>query len=248
MDETAKPKPQPFHKRHKRSLIIAFLVCAVVCAVLAVCFWPQAKALMAWGQGVLEMLLEVVRSAGLFCFALAYGTLPAVGVPISLFNLSINPTFGPQVGTGWVIVIAALCLMSANAISYWLARYAFRPLIEKLVKALGYSLPSIPEDEHVTAAILLRVVPGAPYVMQSYILGLAKVRFLPYMVVSFLGQFGWALAMILFGKAFMDGGSFKAGFVAMVLIVLLVIGTRWVRKYYSKKTTIKGVVKTDDDS
>lgn len=239
------PQTKPLHKRYRRAALIAVFAGVVIVVVLAAFFWPETKALIVWAKDMVGVILDVVRKAGPLWYFLAYAVLPAVGVPISVFNLSVNPTFGPQIGLAWVIILAALCLMCANALSYWLARYALRPMIERLVKALGYTLPVIPPEEHVTACILLRVVPGAPYVVQSYILGLAQVRFVPYMIVSFIGQFGWALAMIIFGNAFMDGGSFKAGFVAVVLIVLLVIGTRWVRKYYSKKTTLKIVGKAD---
>lgn len=227
---------------------IACIVCAVIAAVLAALFWPETKEILSWLISLTSAFAELVKQIGLGWFVAAYALLPAIGVPISIFNLAINPVFGTKIGLTWVIVLAALCLMCANAFSYWLARYALRPLIEKLIKALGYSLPVIPPDEHVTACILLRVLPGAPYVLQSYILGLAKVRFVPYMIVSFVGQFGWALAMIIFGETFKQGASFKIIFSVVLIVVLLVLGTRWVRKYYSKKTSFKGITKTDGDN
>ena len=233
---TPAPKPIPFHKRHWRALIIACALCVVFAILAWLLFKTEIMTALHWGGQRLSDLVDAVRAAGPVPYFLAYAILPAIGVPISLFNLTAAPTFAPQIGIVWVVILAALCLNSANAISYWLARYALHPIIEKLVKRLGYTLPAIPRDEHVTACILLRVVPGAPYVVQSFILGLAQVRFLPYMVVSFIGQFGWAFAMILLGKSFTEGGSFKIAFVAIVLIIVLVIATRLVRKYYMKKS------------
>ena len=236
------PKPVPFHKRHKRALLIAFAVCVIVVVIAALLFKAEAIALVRWGGQFLSRIVDEVRTAGPVPYFAAYAILPSFGVPISLFNLTVAPTFVPQIGLGWVIVLSALSLALNLALSYWLARYALRPMVEKFVKLLGYTLPVIPHDEHVTACILLRVLPGPPYVVQSCILGLAKVRFLPYMIVSFIGQFGWALAMILLGDTLikvMQGGSFKVAFLAVVLIIVLVIGTRFVRKYYTKKASLK---------
>ena len=249
------PKPPPFHKRHARALFIAFAACALLAVLAWLLFKPEIiTALHAAGQ-FLSDLVDAVRRAGPVPYFAAYAILPAIGVPISLFNLTVAPTFAPQIGLGWVIVLSAFCLAISMAISYWLARYALRPMIEKLVKVLGYTLPVIPRDEHVTASVLLRVVPGAPYVVQSFILGLAKVHFVPYMIVSFIAQFGYALAMILItnsaremaqgaggGQSFKNitqSGSFRIAFAAIVLLIVLVIATRFARKYYTKKAALK---------
>jgi len=239
-DQPAPPaKPVPFHTRHKRALLITLAVCVVVAVVAALLFKTQALAVLHWTAQFLSDIVDAVRRAGPVPYFAAYAILPAFGVPISLFNLTVAPTFAPTLHLGWVIVLSALCMAFNLSFSYWLARYALRPLVEKLVKRLGYTLPVIPRDEHVTASVLLRVVPGAPYAVQSFILGLAKVRFPTYIVVSFIAQFGYALAMILLGKSFTQGGSFKIAIIAIVLIVVLVIVARLVGKYYTKKVALK---------
>lgn len=244
MSESTEPesKPLPLHKRYKRELILAFVAGALIVAALTALFWPEAKALMQQAGVLLEKFGKALEAAGSGWFFAAYATLPAVGAPISLFNITAGLAFVPKLGIFWTSLFAALSLMSANAVSYWLARFAMRPLIEKLVGKLGYKLPAIPPDEHITACLFLRVVPGAPYVIQSYVLGLAKVRFLPYMIVSFIGQYAWAFAMILLGEnwnTFRKSGSFKGIFVAVVFIVLLVVATRIVRRHLTKKNMMK---------
>ncbi|MDF9832609.1 putative membrane protein YdjX (TVP38/TMEM64 family) [Ereboglobus sp. PH5-5] len=242
MSDNTDSQPRPLHKRYKRELIIAFVACALVGGALAVGFWPQVKVLMQQTGAFLADFVETIGAAGSGWFFAAYGIGPAIGMPISLFNITAGLVFVPKLGIFWTSLFAALSLMCANAISYWLARYAMRPVIERLIKKLGYKLPVIPSDEHITACLFLRVVPGPPYVIQSYILGLAKVRFLPYMVVSFLGQYGWAFAMIFLGKnfdTFKESGSFKGIFVAVVFIALLIVATRVVRRRITKKTAMK---------
>jgi uncharacterized membrane protein YdjX (TVP38/TMEM64 family) len=239
MSESPETPPQPLHKRYKRGLIIAFVVGVLLAAALAALFWPQAKALILSAKDVLVALITTIREAGPGWFFAAFTILPAFGVPLSLFTFTVAPTFASQIGLGWVMVFSALSLLFNIAFSYWLARYALRPVIEALVRRLGYKLPHVEPDEHVALAIMLRVVPGPPYAVQSYILGLARVHFFPYMIVSFIGQFGWTLAAIFFGDALMKGGSGKTGFIALSLIVALVIGTRMLRKRYAKKAPVK---------
>ena len=246
------PKPAPFHKRHKCALLATFALCVIVALIAALLFKTQAVAALHCGMQFLKDIVDAVRQAGPVPYFAAYAILPALGAPISLFNLTVAPTFAPQIGLGWVIVLSAISMALNLALTYWLARYALRPLIEKCVKYLGYTLPVIPRGEHVTTSILLRVVPGPPYAVQSYILGLTKVHFLPYMIVSFIAQFGYALAMILITNSAREmasgeqsfqnitqSGSFRAAFAALVLIVVLAIVTRFVRKYYTKKTALK---------
>jgi len=59
------------------------------------------------------------------------------------------------------------------------------------------------------------------------------------MIVSFIIRFGLAIATILLGRSYQaitEDGSFKAIVAAVVLLIVLVIGTRWARKYYAKKS------------
>ncbi len=239
--QTSRPSVVPVHKR--REVVVVFVVCALAAAVLAAAFWPQAKVVFALVWQWVIAARDWVRDAGPGWFFAAFTVLPACGVPLSLFTLTVAPAFSTQIGLGWVIVLSAASLALNLALSYWLARHALRPLVEKIVLLLGYKLPAAAPGEHVLLCILLRFVPGPPYAVQSYILGLAKVRFRPYMAVSFLGQFGWTLAAIFFGDALARGGSGKTFFIALALIAALVIATRIVRGRLSRNTGLTAAQK-----
>jgi len=212
--------------------VIAFIACMLL-------FQGEITLLSSFGHH-LERLTDFVGDrVGPVPFFIAYALLPVVGVSLWFFNFTAGVVFVERIGIVWVLVFAAIAIATANALSYWLARTVLRPLAEKLVKRLGYKMPNIPPDEHVSATILLRVVPGLPYIVQSYVPGLANVRFVPYMIVSFIVRFGWAIATIMLGrsyKALTEDGSFKAIVAAVVLLIVLVIGTRWARKYYARKS------------
>ena len=53
----------------------------------------------------------------------------------------------------------------------------------------------------------MRVTPGPPFPVQSYVLGLAGVPFSIYMVISMLVASVFAIGMIFFGESLMHGSS-----------------------------------------
>ena len=232
-------KSAPFHKRHKRALLVALAALVIVAAACALFLGNGETAPLGASQRYLDHLISWVdKHVGTAPFFAAYALMPVVGFSLWFFNFAAGVLMVDRIGMGWTLLLAAICITIANALSYWLARDALRPLAAKLVAWLGYKMPDLPPDEHVSATIVMRIVPGIPYIGQSYVLGLANVRFAPYMVVSFIIRFGWAVATIMLGKSYRvvtEGGSFKAIVGAAVLLVLLLIGTRWARKYYAKK-------------
>ena len=236
--------PPPFHKRHKRALIITLASIVIVIVAGALLFGNEKAALLATINKYMEWLIELVdEKIGPVPFFIAYAILPAVGVSLWFFNVTAGMVFVERIGLGWVLVLAAISIAIANALSYWLARSALRPLVEKIIKRLGYKMPDIPRNEHVSATIVMRVVPGIPYIVQSYVLALANVRFAPYMIVSFIVRYGWAVANILLGRASRSLAECEASTssaanmaIPVALIILLAIGTHWMRKYYAKKS------------
>ena len=206
---------------------ICFIVCAIIAGVLIALNFQEAKALFLEG-------LAAVRNLGPVWFFVAFAVLPAIGCPLTLFMLAVGPTFVPQLGLATVIVLTATSLAVNLALSYWLARYAARPLIEAILRRLGYSMPEVARGDHLSLIIFLRYMPGPPHLVQCYLLGLAKVHFGIYMLVSFVTCMAWALAFILFGDAIMHGQT-KTVIMAVFLIIALITVTLWLRKRISSK-------------
>ena len=68
---------------------------------------------------------------------------------------------------------------------------------------------------------IVRLAPGLPFWVQSYLLGLMRARFGVYMIVSTLIPAGYLTAVILFGEALWDG---QAGKVALAAGLLGLVG------------------------
>lgn len=213
----------------KRGLLIKLAVVGVVLGLTAL--------LLLRGVNIKELLnqtLAWIRSVGPTAFFCGMAVLPAIGFPLLAFSLSAGPVFVPQLGLPTVILLVTLSLTANLALTYWLARYAFRPILEKLIVRLGYSLPQVAEQDQLGLTILVRVTPGPPFFVQGYLLGLAGVPFKIYMLISLLIAGSQAVAIVIFGESLVNGRG-KIAFFAFGLIVAFSVLVQWLRRRYARK-------------
>ncbi|HVU16755.1 MAG TPA: VTT domain-containing protein [Candidatus Didemnitutus sp.] len=217
--------------KKNRALLVKLGVAAafVLIAAVMVARGMDLKALMQQG-------LDTVRSAGPVAFFTAMALLPAVGAPVLPFSLSVAPLFAERIGLGWVIVFSLLAYGVNIALTYLLATRALRPLLEKLFVRLGYKLPEVESADAGDLIVLLRVTPGIPFCVQNYLLGLARVPFLKYLLISCGISWSMTVALILFGQALLQGQG-KIAFIAISVFLALSAAAQLVRKHYRRKKT-----------
>src|SRR5436190_274616 len=90
-----------------------------------------------------DRAMDRIRDAGPTAFFTAMALVPALGVPVTAFTLTAGSAFGERLGMPVVVALSLLALTVNMIFSYALARRALRPLLEWLVKKLGYSLPTV---------------------------------------------------------------------------------------------------------
>jgi len=222
--------PSPEVPVEKRKLpVVKLAVAAVVLLAVA------ALVLRGVDVGaVKERAFAFVRELGPVVFFAAMAILPAFGVPMSLFTIPAGEAFGPRLGLGVVIAIALVVLAVNLALTYWVARYALRPLLTGLMKRYGYSVPRVTPDNALTVALVVRLTPGPPYALQGYLLGLAEMPFGLYMIVSWLGQAPYAVGLIVLGEGLMNGNFMLVAKGLAVLIVVIAV-VQLVRRKISKR-------------
>lgn len=214
---------------NKRALLIKL---AVVLVVLV-----AAAALLARGvdlKGLLQQSLAAVQQAGPIVFFTAMAVLPAIGVPLSPFSLTAGSIFGAQLGMPLVITCALAAIAFNIVFTYFLARQALRPVLEKIVIRLGYKLPTVEEGDAADLVVLLRVTPGVPFPAQNYLLGMARVPFVKYVLISCGIQWAFNAAFILFGDALLHGKG-KLAIIGLSALLALTAGTHLVRKHYERR-------------
>ena len=111
--------------------------------------------------------LEVIRSTGPVTFLVATAFLPAFGAPLSVFTLTAGELFAPAMTMPGVIVAMMVAIAANLAFTYYLARYALRPVLSKVIRRYGYSIPSVTRENALSIALTIRLTPGPPFAVSS---------------------------------------------------------------------------------
>ncbi|XP_078181857.1 SNARE associated Golgi protein family [Carex rostrata] len=146
--------------------------------------------------------------AGYALFVLVYAGLEVLAIPAIPLTMSAGLLFGPVTGT----VIVSISGTVAAAVAFLIARYFARERILKLVegnkkfaaidKAIG--------ENGFKVVTLLRLSPLLPFSIGNYLYGLTSVKFLPYVLGSWLGMLpgSWAYVSAgAFGRAIIQEES-----------------------------------------
>jgi len=189
---------------------------AVPALLLAVALAWAAQTI---GIGALmQRTIIALRDAGAPLFFAAMAVLPAFGFPLLPFALAAGPVFVPVLGTVGVCACAIAAVSLNVALSYALAATALRPPVQWLLQRLGYALPDGYRHNAWLLTLLVRVAPALPFWTQSYLLGLVRVRFVAYLVVSSLVPAGYLTGAIVFGDAMLQRKTGAAFFAASLLL------------------------------
>jgi uncharacterized membrane protein YdjX (TVP38/TMEM64 family) len=213
----------------KTALFLKLAVLAGVVVAVGVMLWRGVDL-----GGLVERALAWGRAVGPVAFFAALAVLPAFGFPVTAFTLSAAPIFAQQLGLGWVIVLVVLSVGINIVLTYWLARYGLRPLVEGVVRRMGYVLPVVKKEDHLALSLLCRITPGPPFYLQSYLLGLAEVPFVTYLWVSWAVASVYSVALVVFGDSIRHGSG-KVVFSAVCILVVISVGMGWVRRRMARK-------------
>jgi len=181
-----------------------------------------------------ERGMALIRGAGPWAFFSGIVVLPAVGAPLSLFTLIAGEAFAAKM-TMVGVIAAVLAAVAVNlAITYWLARHAMRPLLSRLAEHYGYRIPRVTAANALSITIVLRLTPGPPFFVQSYILGMAEVPFRLYMIASWLCVLPTVIAFIILGKGIFNG-NFQMVLYGIGAVVAASAIVHLIRNRYAKR-------------
>ena len=215
-----------------KQLAVVAGICAVIASVvLYMVGWRTAM------DEVLRLKTLVVgwmAAAGPVVFFSAMAVLPGLGVPNSLFALTAGPVFGERLGMPVVTLLGLTAITINLTLTYWLARRWLRPVCRRLLERFGYKMPAVESGDVTDLIVLIRVTPVLPFFAQNYMLGLADVPFLRYLLISVGIQGSLGVGFILFGDALSHGHG-KMALTSVLLIATLAVGTHLLRKHYGNK-------------
>ena len=178
--------------------------------------------------------ITVLRDAGPLAFFSAMAVLPALGCPILVFYLTAASAFAEKIGLAGVLFATAAALIVNLSLTYWLARYGLRPWLEQMISRTRYKIPVIVPAEQMEITLLLRITPGPPFFVQSYLLGLAGVAFRPYLWISWIISMAYATGFIVFGDAILHGKA-RLAILGLSVLVAVALVVHLLRRHYGKK-------------
>ena len=118
-------------------------------------------------------------------------------------------------------------------LTYWLARYALRPWVERLVARAGYKIPTLPEKDILKSRCCSASRPGR----RSFCRAICSVwpggvsdLSVGVMVVAM----AYAVGAVLFGEAIVEG---RAGLTVMgvCLLIAAILIIHLLRRHYGKR-------------
>ncbi|KAL2329414.1 hypothetical protein Fmac_022841 [Flemingia macrophylla] len=156
----------------------------------------------------LSVFIEGYGPAGYALFVAVYAGLEILAIPAIPLTMSAGLLFGSVIGT----IIVSISGTVAASVAFLIARYFARERIVKLVegnkkflaidKAIG--------ENGFRVVTLLRLSPLLPFSLGNYLYGLTSVKFIPYVLGSWLGMLPGTWAYVsagAFGRAIIQDES-----------------------------------------
>ncbi|XP_031391830.1 uncharacterized protein LOC116203971 [Punica granatum] len=153
-------------------------------------------------------VIEGYGPAGYALFVAVYAGLEVLAIPAIPLTMSAGLLFGSVIGT----IIVSISGTVAASVAFLIARYFARERILKLVegnkkflaidKAIG--------ENGFGVVTLLRLSPLLPFSLGNYLYGLTSVKFVPYVLGSWLGMLPGTWAYVsagAFGRAIIQDES-----------------------------------------
>ena len=193
--------------------------------VLAIAGWWGMKALgLGWSDISPQHVRNRVLAFGAWApaiYLLIFGQ-PVVPLPASIIMAGGGLAFGPVWGTLVALVGASVRACTQFSLARWLGR---KRIERGFTGRLAVFHNAIPKDGF-HAVLLVRLIPGVPFDLQNYGLGLSRVRLWPYALATVLGLIPSAFAFAYLGDSLTDPRQRWKLLTALLLIAGLVIAQR----------------------
>jgi uncharacterized membrane protein YdjX (TVP38/TMEM64 family)/rhodanese-related sulfurtransferase len=200
--------------RQRLSRIVLLLVIAgAIGAAVAYRDQFDIAALAAW-----------IEDAGLLApvvFMLVYALATVLFLPGSALTLAGGALFGPVFGTLYSLTGATL----GAALAFLISRYIASDWVAARAGGRIKQMVNGVEKEGWRFVAFVRLVPLFPFNLLNYALGLTKIRFLHYLLASYLFMLPGALAYTWLGYAGREAVSGSGGMIRNILIALALLAS-----------------------
>jgi uncharacterized membrane protein YdjX (TVP38/TMEM64 family) len=174
-----------------------------------------------------------------FAIALAYTPASIVMFPRPVITLAAVVAFGPWLGFGYATSGILMAALAGYVAGQHVGRDTLRRVSGRKLNRLSRAL----RQRGVLAVTAVRLVPIAPFVIESLVAGAIHIRLWHFMLGTLLGILPGVLAATIFGDqletALRDPGRFNYWIVLGVLIVFVVL-TLVVHSWLARQAAVPG--------
>jgi phospholipase D1/2 len=163
----------------------------------------------------------------------AYAVGGLVVAPITMLIIATGMAFGAVLGFTYALLG---CLASA-ALTYSIGALVGRETMRRLAGSHVSRLSHRLARHGLTAILIVRILPVAPFTIVNIMAGASAVRFSDFILGTFLGMLPGLLAMTLFGdrlqSAIQDPRA-ESFMILVALVIALVLVMTWLRRRFGK--------------
>jgi uncharacterized membrane protein YdjX (TVP38/TMEM64 family) len=167
--------------------------------------------------------LEVwIKDAGVLApivFMLIYALVTVLFLPGSVITLAGGALFGPVLGTFYNLTGATL----GAVLAFLISRYLASDWIEDKAGGKARQLIKGVEGEGWRFVAFVRLVPLFPFNLLNYALGLTRIRFLHYLIATYVFMLPGAIAYTYLGYAGREAMGGGEGLIQKILIALALL-------------------------
>lgn len=212
---------------------IVLVVFAIIIALPPV--WDAMKvAAIKLSSLDVEQVKEYILSFGIWAPVISFLLMifQAIAAPLPAFLI----TFANAALFGWVwgAVLSWTSAMAAAAISYWIAQYFGRDVVEKLTSKTALQSVDVFFARYGDYAIVIcRLLPFVSFDLVSYAAGLTTIRFKRFMIATGIGQLPATIVYSYIGG--MLTGSVKWVVTGLLCLFALTTMIYLFKKMYNNK-------------
>lgn len=173
-----------------------------------------------------------IKSGGPLPFFAAMALLPLIGIPITPFYFAAGAVFEPVVSLPGVVVSLGV----NHLLAYALGRKTLRPVLELVMRRRRLTLPEPGSRDSLYTALVIKLTPGLPFFLRSYLMAVAGIPLRIYLLVTWPLSMAYAVPAILLGESLVEGRGEVAGIALMILLAVGVL-TYFLRVRILKKKT-----------
>jgi len=198
------------NKKLVRTVIVIILLAAISAGIY---YREQLDVL------ILQQWLDQAGVWAPVVFILIYITATVLFIPGSVITLTGGVLFGPILGTFCNITGATL----GAAISFLISRYLLSDWVSQRAEGKVKQLVNGVEAEGWRFVAFVRLVPLFPFNLLNYALGLTKIRFIEYLIASYIFMLPAAFAYTYIGYVGREAISGDESLINKLLIAVALI-------------------------